>query len=413
MRRRAANRSHCVIVGGGHGAAQYAASLRQHGWEGPVTLVSAEGVLPYHRPPLSKGYLAGNKTIKSILIRSHKFYEQNQINTILGERVVSLDRDEKTVLLDNGSKLQYDTLALAIGARPRTIDIPGGELSGVFYLRELNDVDQIRDYLGQGRKAVIVGGGYIGLETGAALRRLGTEVTVLEVSPRVLQRITAAAVSEFFVRIHEEEGVVIRTHMTVESIQGEGRVRGVRCGDGSFIPTDLVIVGIGALPETKIAEAAELLVNNGVVVDEFGRTSDRDIVAAGDCTWHYNPLYARHVRLESVQNAVDQAKVGAATLCGKRVPYSAVPWFWSDQYDVKLQIAGLSQGFDQAVVRGDIEKSRSFAVFYLQEGRLIAVDAVNRPKEFMIGKQVLAGGIFPDPAKLEDESLRIEEALEP
>jgi 3-phenylpropionate/trans-cinnamate dioxygenase ferredoxin reductase subunit len=258
---------------------------------------------------------------------------------------------------------------------------------------------------------VIIGGGYIGLETAASLKKLGMNVTVLEALPRVLQRVTAPEVSEFYSRVHREEGVNIILEAAVESLEGGAHLEGVRLADGTLLKADLVVIGVGVLPATELAEAAGLSVDNGIVVDEFARTSDHDIVAAGDCTSHYNPIYDRHLRLESVQNATDQAKTAAQTLCGKLEPYRALPWFWSDQYDLKLQIAGLSQGFDRVVLRGSTDHGRSFAAFYFAGDRLLAVDAVNRPKEFMMSRRALTAGQSADPALLADESVDIQQAF--
>jgi len=403
---------HCVIVGGSHTAAQVVASLRLNKWEGRITVVSADGFLPYHRPPLSKTYLAGTRSLDEILIRPSVFYERSEAEVLLGTRVTAIDRANKKVHLDNQTDLTYTKLVLTTGAKVRKIDQPGHNLAGVFYLRDLSDVDHIREYLGHGKNAVIIGGGYIGLETAAALRGLGLTVTVLEAMPRVLQRVTAPEVSAFYTRVHAEEGVEILTGVTIQSIDGDKRVESVTCGDGKVINADLVVVGIGVLPDVDLAEQAGLTVNNGIVVDEYARTSDPDILAAGDCTFHYNPLYDRHLRLESVQNATDQARVVADTICGKLEAYNALPWFWSDQYDLKLQIAGLSQGFDQVVFRGSTETGRSFAAFYYQEGRLIAVDAINRPKEFMMSKKALVERKSPNPELVADESIDIKQVFQ-
>lgn len=405
--------SQYVIIGASHAGAQIAATLRQNGWQGGITLIGEEPVLPYHRPPLSKTYLAGQKHIDDILIRPAKFYEQNQVHAMLGDPVASIDRSRKVVVMASGAEIAYDKLALATGARVRKITIPGIELDGVCYLRNATDVDQIRPYATPGKKAVIVGGGYIGLETAAALREVGMEVTVLEALPRVLQRVTAPEVSAFYSRIHAEQGVKILTDTAIECIKGDTAVHSVVCQGGTELPADLVVIGVGILPETTLAEQAGLEVNNGIVVDEHARTSDPDIVAAGDCTWHYNPIYDRHLRLESVQNAVDQAKVAANTLCGKPQPYNALPWFWSDQYDLKLQIAGLSQGYDQVIIRGGIEHERNFSAFYLREGQLIAVDAVNRPKDFIVSKRALVQHVRPDLERLADQTIDIQEVLAP
>jgi 3-phenylpropionate/trans-cinnamate dioxygenase ferredoxin reductase subunit len=324
---------------------------------------------------------------------------------VLGNRVTAIDRDAKQITLHDGGSIPYTKLALTTGARVRKLTLPGHELEGVFYLRDLRDVDRIRTFVGAGKSAVIIGGGYIGLETAASLRKLGMEVTVLEALPRVLQRVTAPEVSAFYSRVHAEEGVNIITEAAVEGLLGSGSVDAVQLADGSTIKADMVVIGVGVLPATELAEAAGLTVDNGIVVDEYARTSDHDIVAAGDCTSHHNTIYNRTLRLESVQNATDQARTAANTLCGKLESYNSLPWFWSDQYDLKLQIAGLSQGFDQVVIRGDSESGRSFAAFYFQQGRLIAVDAINCPKEFMSTKRALATGKTATAAQLADESV--------
>ncbi|WP_341806443.1 NAD(P)/FAD-dependent oxidoreductase [Pseudomaricurvus alcaniphilus] len=374
-----------------------------------MTIVSAEPVLPYQRAPLSKTYLAGDKGIHDILIRQQNFYEQQSIQTQLGVRVSKIDRSLKKLILSDGAEMHYSKLALTTGAQVRKLPIPGSELAGVHYLRDMHDVDNIRRFVGPGKKAVIVGGGYIGLETAAALRKLDMDVTVLEAQERVLQRVTAPEVSAFYTRIHGEEGVNILVNTVIESVVGDKHAEGVVCTNGTTLPADLVIIGVGVLPVTQLAEDAGLETDNGIVVDEYARTNDPDIVAAGDCTNHYNPIYKRRLRLESVQNAADQAKVAAATICGKLEAYNALPWFWSDQYDLKLQIAGLSQGFDQVVVRGDISGSRSFSAFYLKDGQLIAVDAVNSPKEFMLSKRAITNGFTPDLEKLVDSRCAIQE----
>ncbi|MFA7553657.1 MAG: FAD-dependent oxidoreductase [Spongiibacteraceae bacterium] len=405
------NNEHCVIIGASHAAAQLAMSLRQGNWEGKITIIGDEAIAPYHRPPLSKAYLDGSKDSAELLIRSLDTYEKKDINLILGSRVTEINRDNKELSLDDGSKVAYTKLALTTGARVRKIPIPGHELQGVFYLRDLKDVDQIKSNIGTGKSAVIIGGGYIGLETAASMRTLGMNVTVLEAMPRVLQRVTAPEVSEFYTRIHSEEGVKIITDAAAERINGSKQAESVSLADGTTIPADIVIIGVGVIPNVELAEAAGLTIDNGIVVDEFARTNDPDIVAAGDCTNHYNPIYDRKLRLESVQNATDQARTAANTLCGKLEAYNTLPWFWSDQYDLKLQIAGLSQGFDQVVIRGSYKKDRSFAAFYFQEGKLIAVDAINRPKEFMLSKRALAEKKSADPVLLADESIDAKEAF--
>ncbi len=402
---------HCIIIGASHAAAQLISSLRQEGWEGKISLIGDEPYLPYHRPPLSKAFFFGEKTEDELLIRAAGFYDKYKVDLLLGSRVTNIDRDAKKITLEDGAEISYTKLALTTGARVRKIPFTGSELPGVFYMRDLNDVKQTHKFTGRGKSAVIIGGGYIGLETAASLRKIGMSVTVIEAMSRVLQRVTAPEVSAFYTRIHTEEGVDIRTEAGVDVIVGDKHVEGVRLADGSTVRADLVIIGVGVIPNIDLAESAGLTIDNGIAVDEFATTNDADIVAAGDCTNHYNPIYQRKLRLESVQNATDQAKIAAKSICGKPQAYSALPWFWSDQYDLKLQIAGLSQGFDKVIIRGDSEQGRSFAAFYFCEGRFIAVDAINRPKEFMMSKRALTSGQNVDPLKLPDDSIDIKDAF--
>lgn len=401
----------CVIVGASHAAAQLAPILRQEGWEGRIVVIGDEPYIPYHRPPLSKTFLSGEKTLDDIYIRPQMVYDKAEIEFLLNTRVEAIDRENRILSLNNGETLEYDKLALTVGSRVRKVDLPGIELEGIYYLRDANDAEQIKSKVVAGKHAVIVGGGYIGLETAAALRKQGMEVTVLEMMERVLQRVTAPEISEFYDRVHKEEGVKICCGVGVSSFKGNDNVEKVICSNGDEYVADLVVVGVGIVPNVEIAEAAGLEVNNGIVVDEYARTSDHDIVAAGDCTFHHNALYDRNIRLESVQNATDQARTAALTLCGKEKAYDALPWFWSDQYDLKLQIAGLSQGYDEVIVRGDRENSRSFAVFYLKDGVVIAVDAVNRAPEFMFGKRLITGKVKVDKAQLADESVSMKELI--
>ncbi|MBN24707.1 MAG: pyridine nucleotide-disulfide oxidoreductase [Alteromonadaceae bacterium] len=402
----------CIVVGASHAGAQLADSVRKNGWEGKILVVGNEAFLPYHRPPLSKDFLAGNKSVENILLKSSSAYEKLNVEFKLSTWVTKIDPQNKTLLLDDGSTLIYDKLALALGARVRKVPIPGSEKAGVYYLRTIEDIENIRPYTIAGKNAVIVGGGYIGLETAAALRKLGMEVTVIEMMPRILQRVTAQEISDFYSRIHKEEGVTIVTDSAVNEIEGAETVTGVRCSDGGTFPADLVIIGAGILPNVELAAEAGLKVEQGgIVVDEFATTSNADIFAAGDCTWHFNPIYKRWMRLESVQNAVGQARVAGATICEQKLSYNELPWFWSDQYDLKLQIAGLSQGFDNIVIRGDISKSRQFAAFYFAGDQFIAVDAVNMPAAFMVGKRLLLTDKPVDKAKLADESVELKSLL--
>ncbi|OIJ28050.1 NAD(P)/FAD-dependent oxidoreductase [Nocardioides luteus] len=383
-----------VIVGASHAGAQLAASLRQEGWNGEIVLVGDESALPYQRPPLSKAYLAGRSTLGELAIRSAEFYAKQEIQP-LHATVQGIDRTAGRLVLSSGESLAYTKLALCTGARPRRLRTPGADLAGVYYLRTAADVELIREAATPGGRAVIVGGGYIGLETAASLRALGLEVTVLEAAERVLERVTAPEVSAFFERIHREKGTDVRTGALVEALTGDSRVREVVLSSGESIPADLVIVGIGVEPNTDLASAAGLLVDDGIVIDDRARTSDPGIVAAGDCASHDMARYGRRIRLESVPSAGEQAKVAAATMCGKSKEITALPWFWSDQYDLKLQIAGLNTGYDEVVLSGDPSRDRDFTCFYLRQGELLAADCVNRPRDFMFSKRVITDPTIP------------------
>lgn len=398
-----------LIVGAGHASAQLCASLRREGWTGEVLLVGDEPSLPYQRPPLSKTYLAGQADLDELLIRKPEFYQKEGVEYRQG-RVTSIDRTTCTATLADGENVRYDKVALCLGARPRQLDVPGANLAGVHYLRDAADIVAIRKHLGTTNHAAIIGAGYIGLETAACLRRLGITVLVLEAGDRVLQRVTAPEVSAFYDRVHREEGVDIRVGTSVTALEGEGHVRGVRLADGDFIATDLVIVGIGVVPNVEIARDAGLPVDNGIVIDQYGRTSDPRIFAAGDCASYFDLRYERRLHLESVPNAVEQAKSVAAAICGREREISALPWFWSDQYHLKLQIAGLNTGYDEMVLRGD-PAGRDFVCFYLKNGRLIAADCVNRPEEFMFSKHAIAQRLEPNREMLADQTTPLKSLL--
>lgn len=384
--------NHCIIIGASHAGAQLCVSLRQGGWEGDITVIGDEPDLPYHRPPLSKDFLSGDKAIDDILLRPASVYENANVTMKLGTRVGAIDREAKTILTDDGETLSYDKLVLATGARVRHLPVPGNDLEGVFYLRDSNDVRAIKNNVEAGKRVVIIGGGYIGLETAASLRKQGMEVTVLEAMPRILQRVTAPELSTFYKRIHSEEGVTILEGVMASEIRQLGTALSVETSCEQSFDADMVIIGIGVIPNVELAKEAGLDVGNGIEVNEFCQTSDPDIYAAGDVTWHFNPIYEHHIRLESVPNATEQAKTVALHMNGKAKPYNSLPWFWSDQFDLKLQIAGLSGGYDDIVIRGDIEKGRSFAAFYFKGDKILAVDTVNSPREFMFTKMALTKG---------------------
>jgi 3-phenylpropionate/trans-cinnamate dioxygenase ferredoxin reductase subunit len=378
-----------VIVGGGQAAAQAVQSLRQQNFAGPITLLCDEPFPPYQRPPLSKKYLAGELARERLFLRPAAFYAEKGVTLEQSARVEELEPAARRVRLRDGRTLPYDRLLLATGSRVRLLDVPGAELPGVHYLRTIADVDAITAALVPGARVLLIGAGYIGLEVAAVTRQRGFDVTVLEAASRVMARTVSAEVSAFYESCHRAAGVVIHCNAAVKALHGAGRVSAVETTDGRTFACDILIVGIGIVPNVELAADAGLACDNGIVVDEHARTADPHIVAAGDCTNHPLPLVERRVRLESVPNAIHQAKVAAATLLGTPLAYSEVPWFWSDQYDLKLQIVGLSTGYDEVVLRG-APAARSFAAFYLRGGELLAVDAVNSPKEFIAAKKLVA-----------------------
>jgi 3-phenylpropionate/trans-cinnamate dioxygenase ferredoxin reductase subunit len=380
---------HLLIVGGGQAAAQAVQALRAHNFAGAITLVGDEPHPPYQRPPLSKKFLAGELPRERLWLRPQSFYAEKNVALELGRRVTELDLTGRRAHLDDGRSLAFDRLLLATGSRVRRLDVPGAGLAGVHYLRTIADVEGIVAALQPGARVLLVGAGYIGLEVAAVLRTRGFAVTVIEAAERVMARTASAEVAAFYDACHRAAGVDIHYRCAVAALRGATQVTAVETTDGRSFACDLVVVGIGVLPNVEIAAAAGLRCDNGIVVDEFGRTEATNVVAAGDCANHYHPLLGRHVRLESVPNAVHQGKVAAATLLGTPVAVSEVPWFWSDQYDLKLQIVGLSAGYDEIVVRGDPAK-RSFAVFYLGDRRVLAVDAVNSPRDFAAAKKLVA-----------------------
>ncbi|TDH63229.1 oxidoreductase [Dankookia rubra] len=392
-----------VIAGAGHAGGSAAAFLRQYGWKGSIVLVGEEPNAPYQRPPLSKAWLKGEATAESLALRPARFYAQQTIEMRLGTRVVRVDRAARRVTLSDGAVLGYDRLILALGARPRALPLPGAELAGVMALRGTADADALHAALGPGARLAVIGGGYIGLEVAASARALGAEALVIEREARVLARVAGHTLSAFLEAQHRARGVEILTGVEVAAIEGEGgAARAVLLADGTRIPCDTVLVGIGAVPNTELAEAAGLDCAGGVVVDLAARSSDPSIYAIGDCTQRPLPLYGRTGRLESVPNAIEQAKQAAADICGRAPPPPEVPWFWSDQFELRLQMAGLAFDVHEAVVRGD-SGAPGFAVFHLDpEHRVLAVEAVNAPAEFMAGRMLVARQARVAPAILRD-----------
>jgi len=398
-----------VIIGGGQAAAQACASLRMWGYEGELTVIGDEAALPYQRPPLSKAYMKGEMPEERLYFKPHAWYEDQKIDLILGEAASKIDRTAREVHLERGGVLSYDALIIATGSRPRALPVDGADLENVFDLRDLADVERIRPNMVEGRRLVIVGAGYIGLEAAAVARQMGLEVTVLEMEPRVLARVTSPVMSEFFEAEHTRQGVDIRCGARLASLSGkDGKVTEAHLADGTVIPADIVLVGIGIVPNVELAEDAGIACSNGILTDEDARTNDPRIFAAGDCASRPLVHYGRRGRLESVHNAIEQGKLAAAAILGKDQPRLDCPWFWSDQYDLKLQIAGLSTDYDEVVVRGDPE-ARKFAAFYLRNGKLIAVDAINSPPEFLASKKLIITGATIAPDVLRDTSVSMKE----
>jgi len=398
-----------VIAGAGHAAGQAAVSLRQGGFTGAITMVGEEPYLPYQRPPLSKKFLAGDLKLDRLYLRHEKFYVDHNIDIHLSTRVEQIDREAKVVALSDGSRMSYDRLLIALGCKVRKLTLPGSDLQGVHYLRTIDDVLAMQERFQPGTRMVVIGAGYIGLEVAAVAITHGLYVTIVETADRVMSRVVAPEVSAFFERVHREAGVTIYCGRNPNSsLIGNDHVEALRAPDGSEISADMIVVGIGVLPTVDIAETAGIKCDDGIVVDEYCRTSDPHILAIGDCTNHPNSLLGRRLRLESVHNAQEQAKTAAATLCGELRPYAQIPWFWSDQYDLKLQIAGLSSGYNSVILRGKPEE-RSFAAFYLKDDLLLAVDAINSAREFMLSKKLIAIGARFEPEKLADDSIPFKE----
>jgi 3-phenylpropionate/trans-cinnamate dioxygenase ferredoxin reductase component len=397
-----------VIAGAGHAAGQLVASLRQKKFSGEIVLIGEESWLPYQRPPLSKKFLAGEMPAERLYVKPPSFYEDPAVTVTLGTRIERIQRDRHSLELSNGDSQPYDKLVLAVGARVRRLQLPGSDLPGIHYLRTIDDVLAIRQDMQGRQRLVIVGAGYIGLEVAAVASTLGMQVTVVEMQSRVMQRVVSAEVSDFYEQVHREHGVDFMLNTGIDGFAGESRLEELRLAGGTSLAADMVIVGIGILPNTDLATQAGLTVDDGIVVDDRCRTSDPDIYAIGDCTFHPNALLGRNVRLESVHNALEQARTAAGNLCGEALQYADVPWFWSDQYDLKLQIAGLSQGYDQTVLRGNPQQG-AFACVYLREGAMIAIDAINSPKDFLQAKPLIARHAVFDPQRLADVSVELKD----
>ena len=397
-----------VIAGAGHAAGQVVATLRQKQFDGDIVLIGEERWLPYQRPPLSKKYLAGELPAERLHFKPPDFYDDPAVDVRLNTEISAVHCVDHNIETAAGDRVDYDKLVLALGSRARQLNVEGNNLGGVHYLRTIDDVDRIRRDLDIAEDVVIVGAGYIGLEVAAVTRQLGHNVTVLEMADRVMSRVVSPAVSDFYQAQHVQHGVELLLSTGLEAIVGNDKVQAVKTSDGRTLPADTVIVGIGVLPNTELAATAGLDVDNGIVVDNRCQTSDADIFAVGDCTSHPNSIYGRRLRLESVHNALEQAKTAAANICGEDAVYAQVPWFWSDQYDLKLQIAGISDGYDEVVIRGDPQVA-SFSCLYLRAGRLVACDAINAPRDFVQSKALIAERMTIDPRHLRDSGTQLKD----
>lgn len=394
-----------VIVGTGQAGFQTAASLRAEGYAEPITLIGEEPHIPYQRPPLSKGFPLGAQDLESIELRPGTFYDDHRIELIAGKRVISIDRAASQVTVALGARVPYEELVLAVGARNRNLPIPGADLDGVLYLRSLDEAIVLKERLKLAQEIVVIGGGFIGLELAAVASTIGKSVTVLEALPRLMSRVVAPIISDFYRELHTGKGVKVLCGAAVSEIAGaSGKVRSVVLSDGSKYPADLVLVGIGVVPNVELARDAGLTISNGIAVNEFLQTADENIYAIGDCAEHPCIFAGARIRLESVQNAADQAQCVAGAIAGRPHPYRALPWFWTDQFDVKLQMAGISQGHDRIVTRGNAE-SRKLSVFYFLLERLVAIDSINRPVDHMAGRKIIAAGVPLTPEQAADESV--------
>lgn len=401
--------SHIVVIGAGQAGASLVGKLRSEGFEGEITLLGAETGPPYQRPALSKAYLQGIMERERLFLRPREWYEGNDINLRTGTRAISVDAASRTVTLEGGEVLTYDHLAFTTGSHPRTLPAAiGGALDGVYTVRDLADADALKPEFVAGRRLLVIGGGYIGLEAAAVAAKMGLQVILVEMAERILQRVAAPETSDFFRSLHSEHNVDVREGVGLDRLVGEGRVTGAVLSDGNEIEVDFAIVGVGIYPATVLAESAGIVCDNGIVTDAFGRTSDPHIWAAGDCAtldWH-----GAQIRLESVGNAIDQAEIVAQNMLGAEKKYEPKPWFWSDQYDTKLQIAGLNLGYTHIVTR-EVGDARSH--WYYRDETLIAVDAMNDPRSYMIGKRLIEAGKSPAPDVIADPETDMKALLKP
>jgi len=397
-----------VIVGAGHAGGRAAEALRAAGHTGAVTLIGSELHPPYERPPLSKELLAGAVAVEKTYIRPMGWYAEQHIELRLGVDAVGIDRAARRVTLGDGATVPYDALLLTTGARPRQLRIPGGQGPRIFYLRDIGDSLALRERLVPGARFVVIGAGFIGLEVAATAKKRGAHVTVLELAPHVLARVLPPEIADYVAELHRRNGVVLRTGVAVTAIEDRGSELAIVTGEGERIIADYFAVGIGAQPNIELAQAAGIACEDGIRVDEFGRSSDPDIFAAGDVTRHFNPLVGRHIRLEAWQNAQNQAIAVAKVMAGGTAPFAEVPWFWTDQFDMNLQMAGAPERWDQLVFRGD-PAERSFTAFHLAGGKPVAVTTVNAIRDMRFGRMMIQRGVAVDPALLADKNVKLQD----
>ena len=399
-----------VVIGAGQSAIQCITSLKKEGYEGSITLVGEEEHLPYQRPPLSKGFLDDSINKERLYFKKLDFFTENKIQLKLGISATSVDIENNLVNLSDEEKLHFDKLVFATGSRVRLLDFPGNDLDNIHYLRGLDDAENIKKGLEKSKHLVVIGAGYIGLEVAAIASEKGVKVSIVEMADRVMSRTVDPQISDYYLNLHQNNGVKFKFNTSLEEIKGQGQVESVVCSDGTSINADMVIIGAGVIPNTEIAQNSGVSCENGILVDEFGRTNFKNVFACGDCTSHPNKLLNMQLRLESVHNAMEQSKAAAMSVLDKPAEYSQIPWFWSDQYDHKLQIVGISGSHDTVTMRGSTDASK-FMLFYTRGEELVAVDAVNNPKDFLICRKLVANKVKIKTDMISDLNLNLNDLI--
>ena len=399
-----------VVIGAGQSAIQCITSLKKEGYEGSITLVGEEEHLPYQRPPLSKGFLDDSINKERLYFKKLDFFTENKIQLKLGISATSVDIENNLVNLSDEDKLHFDKLVFATGSRVRLLDFPGNDLDNIHYLRGLDDAENIKKGLEKSKHLVVIGAGYIGLEVAAIASEKGVKVSIVEMADRVMSRTVDPQISDYYLNLHQNNGVKFKFNTSLEEIKGQGQVESVMCSDGTSINADMVIIGAGVIPNTEIAQNSGVSCENGILVDEFGRTNFKNVFACGDCTSHPNKLLNMQLRLESVHNAMEQSKAAAMSVLDKPAEYSQIPWFWSDQYDHKLQIVGISGSHDTVTMRGSTDASK-FMLFYTRGEELVAVDAVNNPKDFLICRKLVANKVKIKTDMISDLNLNLNDLI--